>query len=81
MRILGICGSLQRKSGNLTLLNVAAASTTPDVEVVLFDGLVELPHFNPDIEASGTPESVIRWRRASPDASSSSTYMHIRPPR
>ena len=64
MRILGICGSLQRKSGNLTLLNIAAASTPPDVEVVLFDGLLELPHFNPDIEASGTPESVMRWRRA-----------------
>jgi chromate reductase len=64
MRILGICGSLQRKSGNLTLLRIAAAATPPDVEVVLFDGLLELPHFNPDIETSGAPESVIRWRRA-----------------
>ena len=64
MRILGICGSLQRKSGNMTLLNIAAATTPPDVEVVLFDGLAALPHFNPDIEASGAPESVIRWRRA-----------------
>ena len=48
----------------MTLLKIAAASTPPDVEVVLFDGLLELPHFNPDIEASGTPESVMRWRRA-----------------
>src|SRR3954451_10493730 len=64
MRILGICGSLQARSGNLTLLTIAAASTPPGVEVVLFDGLLELPHFNPDIEASGTPESVLRWRRA-----------------
>ena len=64
MRILGICGSLQRKSGNLTLLTIAAASTPPGVEVVLFDGLLELPHFNPDIEVSGTLESVMRWRRA-----------------
>lgn len=68
MKILGICGSLQGKSGNLTLLNVAAASTPPGVEVVLFDGLRELPHFNPDIEASGTPESVMRWRRALADS-------------
>jgi NAD(P)H-dependent FMN reductase len=64
LRILGICGSLQSKSGNLTLLNVAAASTPPDVEMVLFDGLRKLPHFNPDVEARGAPESVIRWRRA-----------------
>ena len=34
------------------------------VEVVLFDGLRDLPHFNPDIEMTGTPESVVRWRQA-----------------
>lgn len=64
MKILGLCGSLQRQSGNLALLNVAAACAPPDVEIVLFDGLRELPHFNPDIEATGTPDSVTRWRRA-----------------
>jgi chromate reductase, NAD(P)H dehydrogenase (quinone) len=53
-----------KEVGNLTLLTIAAASTPPDVEVVPFDGLLELPHFNPDIEVSGTPESVMRWRRA-----------------
>ena len=64
MRILAICGSLQAKSANLALLNVAAASVPLGVELVLFDGLRELPHFNPDIEASGVPDSVLRWRRA-----------------
>jgi chromate reductase len=64
MRILGVCGSLQAKSGNLALLRVAAASMPAGVELVLFDGLRDLPHFNPDIEASGVPESVTRWREA-----------------
>jgi chromate reductase, NAD(P)H dehydrogenase (quinone) len=64
MTILGVCGSLQRQSANLTLLNAATAAAPPDVQVVVFDGLGELPHFNPDIEASGAPESVRRWRRA-----------------
>lgn len=64
MKILGICGSLQKQSGNLALLKVAAAAVPPDVEFVLFDGLRELPHFNPEIEAAGAPESVTRWRRA-----------------
>jgi chromate reductase, NAD(P)H dehydrogenase (quinone) len=68
MTILCICGSLQRKSGNLALLTAAAAAAPPNVEVVLFDGLRELPHFNPDIEASGVPESVMRWRRALADS-------------
>jgi NAD(P)H-dependent FMN reductase len=64
MKILAVCGSLQAKSGNLSLLNAAAASAPPGVEVVLFDGLRDLPHFNPDLEASGIPESVTRWRRS-----------------
>jgi NAD(P)H-dependent FMN reductase len=64
MRILAVCGSLQANSGNLALLHAAAASAPPGVELVLWDGLRDLPHFNPDIEMSGTPESVRRWRQA-----------------
>lgn len=64
VRILAICGSLQAESGNLALLRVAASSAPPGVQVVLFDGLRDLPHFNPDLEASGAPDSVQRWRQA-----------------
>jgi NAD(P)H-dependent FMN reductase len=64
MKVLAICGSLQAKSGNLELLKAAATLVPPGVEVVLFDGLRDLPHFNPDIEARGVPESVTQWRRA-----------------
>jgi chromate reductase len=64
MRILAVCGSLQVKSGNLALLGVAARTMPAGVDLILFDGLRELPHFNPDIEASGALESVMRWRRA-----------------
>jgi chromate reductase, NAD(P)H dehydrogenase (quinone) len=64
MRILAVCGSLQSKSKNLTLLGTAASCVPPDVELVLFDGLGDLPHFNPDIEATATPDSVRRWRHA-----------------
>jgi chromate reductase, NAD(P)H dehydrogenase (quinone) len=64
MKILGICGSLQSLSANLALLHVAAASTPPNVDFDVFDGLRDLPLFNPDVESSGAPESVLRWRRA-----------------
>src|SRR4029077_2141896 len=67
LTILGVCGSLQRQSANLTLLKAAAVAAPPDVRVVVFDGLGELPHFNPDIETAGAPESVTRWRRALAD--------------
>ncbi len=66
MRILAICGSLQSQSGNLSLLRVAATSTPAGVRIVVFDGLRDLPHFNPDLEASGDapPAAVLEWRRA-----------------
>src|SRR3954468_10347144 len=64
MRILAVCGSLQAKSGNLALLHVAQAAVPAGVELFLFDGLRDLPHFNSDLEAGGPPESVRRWREA-----------------
>ena len=68
MIILGVCGSLQSQSKNLALLLTAARHTAPDVKFVLFDGLANLPHFNPELEATTTPESVRRWRQALADS-------------
>ena len=68
MRILAISGSLQAKSKNLALLTAASRLAPPGVELVLFDGLRDLPHFNPDIEADGVPESVRRLRQALADS-------------
>jgi NAD(P)H-dependent FMN reductase len=68
VRILAVCGSLQAKSKNLALLNTAATSAPPDVRLVLFDGLRDLPLFNPDMELIGVPESVRRWRQALADS-------------
>ena len=64
MKILAVCGSLQAKSANRSLLNTAATLTPSGVELVFFDGLGDLPHFNPDLEASRVPGSVTRWRQA-----------------
>jgi chromate reductase, NAD(P)H dehydrogenase (quinone) len=64
MTILAVCGSLQAQSKNLALLTTAAALAPPGVEFVLFDGIRDLPHFNPDIESRSMPESVLRWRHA-----------------
>ena len=64
MRIVAICGSLQAKSGNRALLELAVRIAPQGVEVVLFEGLRALPHFDPDLEAQGAPESVLELRRA-----------------
>src|SRR4051812_12808817 len=67
MRVLAICGSLQAKSSNLTLLRQAMASAPAGVEVELYDGLRDLPHFDPDLatdELGGGPSAVAELRRA-----------------
>ena len=63
MRILAISGSLQAHSQNVALLAAAARLAPPGVDLVLFDGIRDLPHFNPDMEVSAVPESVVRWRQ------------------
>jgi chromate reductase, NAD(P)H dehydrogenase (quinone) len=68
LRILGISGSLQAHSKNLSLLRTAAALTPPGVDLVLFDGIRDLPHFNPDVEATALPDSVVRWRQELADS-------------
>lgn len=64
MKVLAVCGSLQARSGNLALLTTAVATAPPGVEITIFDGLRNLPLFNPDLEWSGVPEAVTEWRQA-----------------
>ncbi len=69
MRILGVSGSLQRKSNNSVLLELAKSQAPAGVEVALFDGIRDLPHFDPDIEANGAPPAaVVAWRTALVDS-------------
>jgi NAD(P)H-dependent FMN reductase len=64
VRILALCGSLQARSGNLTLLETAARRAPAGVTVTLFDGLRHLPPFDPDLEAHGEHTAVAAFRRA-----------------
>lgn len=64
VRILAVCGSLQRRSANLSLIEAAVAAAPDGVDVVIFDGIRDLPLFNPDLDTADAPESVTRWRRA-----------------
>ena len=64
MRILGISGSLRRDSHNTSLLRAAAVSLPCGVELELFDGLGDLPHYNADIDEDVAPEAVVHLREA-----------------
>jgi NAD(P)H-dependent FMN reductase len=64
VRILAVCGSLQARSSNRALLESARASAPGGVDIALFEGLRDLPPFDPDVDAAGAPEAVLAWRRA-----------------
>jgi chromate reductase len=64
MRILGISGSLRRDSHNTSPLRAAAMSLPSGVELELFDGLGDLPHYNADIDDDLAPQAVVHLREA-----------------
>ena len=68
MRILGISGSLRRDYHKTNLLRATALSLPPGVELELFDGLGDLPHYNTDIDGDPAREPVARLREAIAEA-------------
>src|SRR5579863_9119435 len=63
MRILGISGSLRRGSHNSALLRAAGSLLPPGAELVVYDGLREIPPYDEDMLAT-PPEAVVRLREA-----------------
>lgn len=53
MQILAISGSLRSASSNTTLLRAASRLAPTTVAITLYQGLGDLPHFNPDLDGEG----------------------------
>jgi chromate reductase len=64
VQILGISGSLRRGSLNTNLLRAAASSLPPGVELEVYDGLRELPPYDPDHDLQPADPAVARLREA-----------------
>jgi len=64
LRILGLSGSLRRGSHNTALLQAAAKVLPPGVELEVYEGLRELPPYDPDYDIEPAELSVKRLREA-----------------
>jgi chromate reductase len=64
MRVLGISGSLRRDSLNSALLRAAAERLPAGAELVEYERLREIPPYDADLEAEGTPAVVTELREA-----------------
>ena len=63
LRILGFAGSLRSGSLNRALLRAAVELAPPGLEIESFD-LIDVPLYNGDVEESGDPEAVARFKAA-----------------
>ncbi len=61
--ILCVSGSLRKASTNSALLGAAKLLAPADLDLHIWTGLGELPHFNPDIEDAMLPEPVLSLRK------------------
>jgi chromate reductase len=61
-KILAISGSLRTTSSNTAVLQAMAALAPGEVQVVLYIGLSELPHFNPDLDTENPPSAIRDFR-------------------
>jgi chromate reductase, NAD(P)H dehydrogenase (quinone) len=64
MRILGVSGSLRADSYNTNLLRAAAEAAPQGVELVVWEGLREIPPYDADLDVEPAPEPVRRLRDA-----------------
>lgn len=60
MQLLAISGSLRADSTNTALLRMLPRFAPHGTDVVLYTEMGDLPVFNPDLEGSRTPPSVLR---------------------
>src|SRR5215203_2100828 len=69
-KIVAISGSLRARSSNTELLKAAQTIAADIADVVLWNGLNELPHFNPDndLEGAELPSPVNAFRAQIQDA-------------
>jgi chromate reductase, NAD(P)H dehydrogenase (quinone) len=66
VKVIALSGSLRASSKNTTVLRAAATLAPAGVEIVLFSGLGELPHFSPDLDDLDhgiAPAAVLELRR------------------
>jgi chromate reductase len=64
VRILAICGSLKKGSSNHALIERVIALPPDGVAIVAYEGLRDLPHFDPDLELDGALPAVDALRAA-----------------
>ena len=62
-KVIAISGSVRRNSANLRLIKAIDELTREKFKTNVFEGLTELPDFNPDLDTDHPPEAVNNFRK------------------
>jgi chromate reductase len=62
IKILAISGSTRKSSSNLNLIKAITELASAIFDITIFEGLADLPHFNPDLDNETVPEAVADFR-------------------
>jgi chromate reductase len=62
-KVLAISGSTRKSSTNLNLIKAIIALASDQLDIKIFEGLSDLPHFNPDLDTNHPPNNVADFRQ------------------
>jgi chromate reductase len=62
-KILAISGSTRQNSTNLNLIKAISNLFEEKLTIKIFQGLSDIPHFNPDLDAADPPKNVLVFRK------------------
>lgn len=62
--ILAIIGSASSNSANLKLVEKIASLTSDDFNLVIYNDLKKLPHFDPELSANNPPNEILEFRQS-----------------
>ena len=68
VQVLLLCGSVREGSSNEAMLRLVQEVAGGADSAVFYEGLGELPHFNPDLDVDPLPKAVSELRSAIADA-------------
>lgn len=61
-KIIGICGSASKNSGNLTILEFIGENIKPEIDFEIIDDLSIFPHFSTEQTDNNVPEKIMDFR-------------------
>ncbi|MGR3808977.1 NADPH-dependent FMN reductase [Jiulongibacter sp. NS-SX5] len=61
-KIIGICGSASRNSGNLAILKFISESEKSEFDFEIIDDLTDFPHFRTELTDENVPEKIADFR-------------------